>query len=405
MIDNAQLSLVKSSFLKKSKETKGYKIAHLVTGRQFVVDEATIEVLDFFNQPQAIHRSELSQSMGHSIDFMIEGGLLVEAEKARKETYYTTYASQTFFGFEQYDPTNKEQEVVLIGVPFSGGNPSSSAPKYFPGFLRNYLHKHNLKLTPQSNPNYHILGNNAEVYQLENLINNTKIKDGGDIFIHFYESRTEVYEKIKHIQKGIINNNKIPFSIGGDHSISYPIINSIAQKYPAFNVLHFDAHTDVYSSSYESILDKNGLHHHGNFVTKCLELDSLKKYYQFGIRGINNAFHKNDNPKLEMYWADYVKAILHKADTIDLPPDEYYYITFDIDVLDPAVAPGTATPLPGGFSFEEIILLFKKLGLENKKIIGIDFVEVNTEKDKQNLTTSLSAQLILNLLNFINLDY
>jgi len=402
MYNNQEVTLVRSSFLRKQREDEQkYKLIHLVSGRQFSVDEDTINVLDYFKNPKVIKDGDLSANMKASIEYMVKSGLLIHAEELATETYHRTSKSHALFGFRQYEELDQENQVVFIGVPFGGGNHASSGTGRFPGFLREYLHKHNLRLSANANPDYHFLGNNREIHQLETLVKEEKVRDAGDIFIHHFEPKREVYDKIKHLSGKVIQNNKVPFSIGGDHSISYPIIASIAERYESFNVLHFDAHTDVYDSYYQSILDNNGLHHHGNFVSKCLELDNLKKYYQFGIRGINNAFHRTNSDKLEVYWADYLKSILYTLEEIDLPEDEYYYITFDIDVLDPCVAPGTATPIPNGFSFSEVIQLFRKLKLQNKKIIGIDFVEVNKEKDPLEMTMSLSAQLILNLLNFI----
>ncbi len=395
-------TLVKSSFLRTTQaEDESFKIAHIISGRQFVVDQATVEVLDYFKEPQLVKEEELSTDMSKSLKYMIKGGMLVELDKQLQETYHLKLSNNTLYGFKEYNAGVKEQQVVFIGVPFGSGNPSSSYPKYFPEHLRRYISNHNLKLNGKSKPNYQFLGNNGEIHHLENLIKEQKVRDAGDIFIHHYESRKEVYSKIEHLIEQISFNNKIPFSIGGDHSISYPIISALAKNNEKFNVLHFDAHTDIYSSSYEKILDKNGLHHHGNFVSKCLELPQLNKYYQFGIRGINNAFHKDEDPKLEVYWAGQLKSMLKSGAQIELPEDEKYYITFDIDVMDPSVAPGTATPIPGGFFYEEALELFERLGLKNKNIIGIDFVEVNKQHDIQNLTTALATQLILNLLNCV----
>ena len=85
-----------------------------------------------------------------------------------------------------------------------------------------------------------------------------------------------------------------------------------------------------------------------------------------------------------------------------MPTDVPYYVTFDIDVLDPSVAPGTATPVPGGFNFEEIKQLFSVV-LQNKNIVGLDLVETNPDYDKENLTMQTAIQTILYLLNLINI--
>ncbi len=403
MILDKEKTLVQSSFLTRKKEGKKFKLTHMISGRQFVVDEKTIEVLDYFSDPQLVKSEELSEGMKSSLSVMLSSGMLIDVESETKETFDSNLKNDSLFGFKQYEDTEKENKVVFLGVPYGGGNNYSDETGKFPYLFREYLTKHGLLLKPNAEPNYHFLGNNAEVYNLDDLIKNEKVRDAGDVFIHHYESRYDIYKKIEFLFGKLVRNNKVPFAIGGDHSISYPIISSMTTRYPNFNVLHFDAHTDIYCNQFQGILDNNGLHHHGNFVTKCLELENLNTYYQFGIRGINNAFHKNTDPKLKVFWSDQIKDVLKHDKPLEIPDDEYYYITFDIDVLDPCIAPGTATPLPGGFSFEEMLQLFKKIGLENKKIIGVDFVEVNKEKDPNGLTMSLSAQIILNLLNYIKL--
>ena len=149
---------------------------------------------------------------------------------------------------------------------------------------------------------------------------------------------------------------------------------------------------------YNNILDKNQLHHHGNFVNKVLELENVVKYYQFGIRGIINSTGF-ENKKIILYWAHTLKENINQ---IELPENEYYYITFDIDVIDPSFAPGTATPVPMGLSVFDIHNLFNHL-LKNKKIIGIDFVEINPSKDINSTTLNLAIELIFKLLSFIKL--
>ena len=234
-----------------------------------------------------------------------------------------------------------------------------------------------------------------------NSMNNSQLHrgpDAGNIYVHHYESRKNIYEKIELISNEFFQNKDIPFFIGGDHSITYPIIKSACKNYQNVNILHFDAHTDTYNSLYNNILDNNQLHHHGNFVNKVLELENVEKYYQFGVRGIINSTEL-ENKKIIPYWAHTLKESIKQ---IELSEDENYYITFDIDVLDPSFAPGTATPVPMGLSVFDIHNLFDHL-LKNKKIIGIDFVEVNPSKDINSTTLNLAIELIFKLLSFIKL--
>jgi agmatinase len=272
----------------------------------------------------------------------------------------------------------------------------------FPDYLRAFLDR-KLKFSRTRKINPKILGCDVSMKKLDALIQNNALSDAGNVYVHGFETRRDIYQKISAIANEILERGHIPFTIGGDHSISYPLIRSVALNHESFNVIHFDAHTDVYSSSFDEILELNGLHHHGNFVSHCVQLPQLKKYYQFGIRGFSNAFTENIPDKVKSYWTQDVKAIIAGEKSIRLPKNEKYYLTFDIDVLDPLIAPGTGTPEPNGLWFDDIINLFKKLNLNNKNIIGIDFVEVNPTRDNNNVTTLIATQIILNLLNCIKL--
>lgn len=398
---NETADLVRSSFLKIKKDSDQYKIAHIISGKQFKVDRQTVEVLNFFKTPHKISELDCSTEFKSSIQYLVRGGLLVEAEQKLQETFQLQQSNVPVFGFLPYNPSASGQ-VVFTGVPFGGGNPISSASKRFPAYLRRFAQNLNLEFQPNAKVNYNCFGQSGNLHYLPELIAGSKIRDAGDIFIHHYEPRQQIFRKIKYLVSDIIAKDNIPFIIGGDHSISYPAIHAAAEKYGNLHILHFDAHTDTYGSGYEPILDESGIHHHGNFMSKCLELDEVTGVTQFGIRGINNAFIHEESPKQNIYWAQDLKESLWQGDLqIDLPADDYYYITFDIDVLDPAVAPGTATPLPNGLTYGEILRLFNTLNLHKKKIVGVDFVEVNPEKDIQEITASVSVQLIFNLLNFI----
>lgn len=397
-------TLVRSGFIRIQKERNDeYKVTHLVTGKQFKVSQSTIDVLSYFKEPKHLKGIEISPKMLSSLEFLIHKGILVDFHQPIKDTFKTTLPHTNLFGFDEYNAHNNQQSIVMVGVPFGGGNASSSETRRFPTTFRNFAQSYNLRFTDRDKINYRFLGNgNDKPIYLGEHIQQKTIQDGGDVFVHYYESRSDVYKKIELIFGDLFAKGHIPFAVGGDHSISYPIIKSAATHVPSFSVLHFDAHTDVYSSAFETILEDKGLHHHGNFVSHCLRLESLNQYYQFGIRGVNNAFHQDESPKLKIAWIDEVRQFLNGQLEIVLPSDEFYYITFDIDVLDPSIAPGTATPVPNGLTFSEILALFQKLKLHEKKIIGLDIVEVNPKSDPNNITISIATQIITNLLNIVS---
>lgn len=403
MTRNRTTSLVKSSFAKIKKDGDIYRIINKVTGKQFAVDANAIEVINSFNTPKVLEDANFSEGVLNSIRYLVNNGVLVSAGNKIAALNHRQLTAHTLFGVKEYRENQEDKNVVFTGVPFGAGNPVSSETKKFPDFFRLFMEK-KLSLTPGRTINPQILNSGIPMDRLNKLIQQGALSDAGNIFVHGFETRKAVYSKITKLFNEIVSKDHIPFTIGGDHSISYPIIKSIAAHHDNFNVLHFDAHTDVYGSSFDEILDLNDLHHHGNFVSKCLELPQLNHYYQFGIRGLSNAYTQTSPANLTSIWSNEVKEINTGIRQIALPENEKYYITFDIDVLDPLIAPGTGTPEPNGLFFDDIIHLFKRLDLANKNIIGIDFVEVNPSRDQNNSTTLIAAQIMLNLLNFINID-
>ncbi len=400
MTKNRITALQKSSFVKIQKEGKVYRIIHNVSGKQFVVDQKAIDVINLFDTPTTLEECNFDSLVENSIIFLVNNGVLVPTSNKKAALERRQLVSQKLFGVKEYKPKQKDKNVVFLGVPFGSGNPVSRDTCKFPDYLRAFLDR-KLKFNRRRKINPKILGSDIAMDNLNALIRENALSDAGNVYVHGFETRRDIYQKISTIANEIIKNGHIPFTIGGDHSISYPLIRSLAINHDSFNVLHFDAHTDVYSSAFDEILELNGLHHHGNFVSHCVKLPQLKKYYQFGIRGLANAFTENMPDKVKSFWTQDVKAIIAGEKHIRLPKNEKYYITFDIDVLDPLIAPGTGTPEPNGLWFDDIINLFKKLNLSNKNIIGVDFVEVNPDRDNNNSTTLMAAQIILNLLNFI----
>lgn len=384
--------LIKSPFF--NVEIEKHILTDTVTGKKFKVSKDIIEfALSYDSNTKYSQENELIINELFSINF-----LLKESDK-NKITFQLKLQNDSIFGFQSYKH-EEERNIVFIGIPFGGGNYTSNDTRKFPDIFRKMCSARNLRFDKTKNLNNDFLSNFSE-YCKKNIsknIDNNLVKDAGNIYVHEYETRKDIYEKIQIISENFFKNKDIPFFIGGDHSITYPIIKAACSSYDEINVIHFDAHTDTYNSLYNELLDMNKLHHHGNFVSKILELKEIKKYYQFGIRGMVNSTGSTNN-KVIQFWSDSIKKNIEE---INLPQKGNYYITFDIDILDHAFAPGTATPVPNGLNVIDIYNLFEQ-HLKDKSIIGIDFVEVSPSKDINNITSSLAIELIFKLFSYIKL--
>lgn len=209
-----------------------------------------------------------------------------------------------------------------------------------------------------------------------------------------------VFESIFKKATGILNSKDVPIALGGDHSITIPILRALSETYgnDGYSVIHIDAHSDTFPSINDYRF------HHGAVFRVAIEEGYLlpKNITQFGIRGAirenGNIFVKQNSIRCVSIdeWAKENFSISHFLSS----EDKKYYLSFDIDVVDPAFAPGTGTPVPGGLTSREAITIIREL--KYFCIIGADFVEVAPIYDVSNITSLLTAYLIFELLSNAN---
>ncbi|HQA60018.1 MAG: agmatinase [Tepidanaerobacter sp.] len=220
----------------------------------------------------------------------------------------------------------------------------------------------------------------------DDSLENKSFFDAGDLDIPFGNVEKSL-EIIKDVTKQCLKDGKIPLFLGGEHLISYPIVKQVAEKYPDLTVLHFDAHADLRDSFFGEKLS------HATVMRRISEHVKDKHIYQFGIRsGVKEEFVYAEK-RTHMFPIE-VKApflsVLH--DIRDKP----IYITLDIDVVDPAFAPGTGTPEPGGCSSQEIVEITRYF--EGLNIVGFDLVEVSPANDLSERTSLLAAKILRELI-------
>ncbi|SMB96122.1 agmatinase [Desulfonispora thiosulfatigenes DSM 11270] len=206
--------------------------------------------------------------------------------------------------------------------------------------------------------------------------------DAGDISLPF-GNVSQSLNIISKVAGQIIKDNKFPIYLGGEHLITWPIVNEYSNNYPELALLHFDAHADLRK---DYLGEENS---HATVIRKICEKIGGKNVYQFGIRSGDKEEFEYAKNNTNMYInevLDPLKEIITKL------KNRPVYITIDIDVVDPAFAPGTGTPEPGGCTSKEIldaVLLMKDLN-----VVGIDVVEVSPMNDHSDRTALLAAKLV-----------
>lgn len=174
-----------------------------------------------------------------------------------------------------------------------------------------------------------------------------------------------------------------PISLGGDHAITFPILRAFAKKYPRLSILHFDAHPDLYDE-----FQGNRLSHACPFA-RIMEEKLAGRLVQVGIRTAN-AHQRAQIARFN------VEAIEMKdfRDTLSLEFDTPVYVTFDMDGLDPAFAPGVSHREPGGLSTRQALDVIARV---KAPVVGADVVEFNPKMDTTGVTAMVCAKLVKEL--------
>lgn len=197
---------------------------------------------------------------------------------------------------------------------------------------------------------------------------------------------------VRHIEQGIsdvLDAGCATLLLGGDHFITYPSLCAHFKKHGPISLIHFDAHTDTWPSSGEGI-------NHGTMFYKAAKEGIVlpERSIQIGIRTTNDDTLGYEIASAIDVHENSTHSIVQRIK--DRVGDSPAYITFDIDCLDPAFAPGTGTPVPGGLSSFQALSIIR--GLVGINLIGMDVVEVAPAYDHAELTALAGAQIAIELL-------
>ena len=258
--------------------------------------------------------------------------------------------------------TLKLGDIALIGIPFDDYSSFLKGPAKAPPLI--------IEAIESDSANYFTedlmdLADHPDVCWL----GNAPLKDYFDIEVIIAE---------------ILKRGAIPFSIGGDHSITYPILRAMSASYPSLSILHFDAHGDLYDS-----LGGNR-HSHASPFARIMEEGLAQALTQVGIRTLND----HQRTQVSKFGVKVIDMRNWSPD-IDLNLSGPVYLSFDMDVLDPAFAPGVSHHEPGGFTTREVLRMIQKLDLN---IVGLDLVEYNPDRDLNGVTAMTAAKIIKELL-------
>jgi len=257
----------------------------------------------------------------------------------------------------------KKNDVALIGIRSDANSSYMRGTAAAPAIIRQALHCESANLCSE-------LG--------IDLRDNPQFVDIGDRQI---ASDTESFLAIEtHIDE-LIGSGALPLVLGGDHAITYPVMRAINKANGPVNILHFDAHPDLYED-----FEGNPYSHASPFA-RIMEKGLAKRLVQVGIRTLNG--HQRE--QVERFGVE-----CHEMKDVDLLSiggdfDGPVYISCDMDALDPAYAPGVSHHEPAGLSVRDILGIIQRIP---NRIVGADIVEYNPERDINDMTAMVAAKLL-----------
>ena len=284
----------------------------------------------------------------------------------------------TFFG-TPHQPEIKDMDIALVGVPFDLGVTNRSGARLGPREIRNQsrlvgVYNHYSRMSPFA------------VH---------RVADVGDVPFHTTYNLEEALSDIESFYRKISSANVLAITAGGDHSITFPILKGLSSK-EKVGLIHFDSHCDTSAPFHGSGLQ------HGCPMRNAVEagLVDPKRTVQLGIRGAAELlwqFSYDSGMRVihieEFYELGWKKTV---SEIRNIVGDGPVYISFDIDCLDPAFAPGTGTPVVGGMSSFEALQVLR--GLSGLNVIGGDLVEVAPPYDPSGITALAGATLMFEIL-------
>lgn len=283
------------------------------------------------------------------------------------------------------DLSSLNAEVAVIGIPFDEGTMNRPGTRFGPRALREQSSLYEQYVPGEG---YY------DVELRDTILRGVRILDCGDVSIQPLSLQAN-HDRITDSIHTIVSRNALPVSIGGDHSITYPVVKG-CDSYSEIGLIQVDTHADVFTF-YESDLT-----HGSPIINIARNCPFVKHFVQIGMRG------------LMLGEQDY-RASLARGNII-ITSDEVhdrgvrwvleqirempYYVTFDIDSLDPSIAPGAGTPEPGGLLYRQARDLLRGIASRGP-IVGVDFVEVNPLYDPAGTTALVATRLIVDFLGAI----
>lgn len=277
-------------------------------------------------------------------------------------------------------------DVAVVGAPFDVSTTNRPGARFGPRAIRALAYE----------PGTYHLDLGIEIFD------HLEVVDFGDAFCPHGLTETS-HANIRERVRQVASRGIVPVVLGGDHSITWPAATAVADVlgYGNVGIVHFDAHADTADD-----IDGN-LASHGTPMRRLIESGAVPgdRFVQVGLRGYwppaeTFAWMKEQGMvwhTMHEIWERGFKAVMADAVAEALDKADHLYLSVDVDVMDPAHAPGTGTPEPGGMTSVDLLRMVRQLALEHD-LVGMDVVEVAPAYDVSDLTVNAAHRLVFEAL-------
>ncbi|MCL7873008.1 MULTISPECIES: agmatinase [Bacillus] len=279
------------------------------------------------------------------------------------------YSGKVFIGSH---PTWEDAKVILYGMPMDWTVSYRPGSRFGPNRIREVS-----------------IGLEEYSPYLDRELHEVPFFDAGDIPLPFGNAQKSL-DLIEEYVDSILEKGKFPLGMGGEHLVSWPVFRAMYKKYPDLAIIHMDAHTDLREEYEGEPLS------HSTPIRKVAGLIGPENVYSFGIRS---------GMKEEFEWAKEAGMHISKFEVLEplkqvLPKlkGRPVYVTIDIDVLDPAHAPGTGTVDAGGITSKELLASIHAIADSDVHVVGADLVEVAPVYDHSDQTANTASKLLREML-------
>ena len=259
-------------------------------------------------------------------------------------------------------------EIAVLGIPFDRNSSFLRGPASAPARIREALFSESTNMWTEKGIDLGTM---------------TGWKTVDDLVISDSDSQT-AFSTIESAIAALLKKQARVVALGGDHSITYPIIRAYGRVYKNLSILQLDAHPDLYDELY------NNPYSHGSQFARIMEENLVQRLVQGGVRSITG--HQRE--QAQRFNVEIIEMIeKSKIDTLTFTGP--VYLSLDMDCLDPAFAPGVSHHEPGGMSTREVIEIIQNL---KGNLVGADIVELNPDRDPSKITGMVAGKLLKEIL-------